>query len=86
VRIETLDGRSLEREQSDFEGSPSRRMTWDRVVEKLHWLAEPFADHSLQADIIGAVEALDEIAISELTGLLGKVDPTAQRRRSRGRL
>ena len=86
VRIETLDGRSLEREQSDFEGSPSCRMTWDRVVEKLHWLAEPFADQSLQADIIGAVEALDEIAISELTGLLGKVDPTAQRRRSRGRL
>jgi 2-methylcitrate dehydratase len=86
VRIETLDSGSVERKQSDFEGSPSRPMTWDRVVEKFHWLAEPFADDSLQADLIGAVATLDEIAISELTGLLGKISSTAQRRRSRGRL
>jgi 2-methylcitrate dehydratase len=86
VRIETQDGGSVEREQSDFEGSPSRPMTWDRVVDKLRWLAEPFADASLQADLVGAVETLDQIAVSELTGLLGKVGPTAQRRRSRGRL
>ncbi len=86
VRIETLDGRTVEREQSDFEGSPTRPLSWDRVVEKFHWLAEPFADDTLRADIIGAVEALDEIAISELTERLGAVSSTAQRRRGRGRL
>ncbi len=86
VRIETRDGRCVEREQSDFEGSPSRPMSWNRVVEKFRWLAEPFADDSLQADIIRAVETLDEMAISNLTALLGAVSPTAHRRRSRGRL
>ncbi len=86
VRIETLDGRCVEREQIDFEGSPCCPMSWDRVVEKFRWLAEPFADDCLQADIIRAVETLDEIAIGDLTVLLGAVRPTAQRRRSRGRL
>jgi 2-methylcitrate dehydratase len=86
VRIATLDGRVVEREQSDFEGSPSRPMSWDRVVEKFHWLAEPFADDSLRADIVGAVATLGDIAISELTELLGAVSATAQRRRTRGRL
>jgi 2-methylcitrate dehydratase len=61
-------------------------MTWDRVVEKFHWLAEPFADNGLQADLIDRVETLDVIAISELTGLLGRIGPAARRLRSRRRL
>jgi 2-methylcitrate dehydratase len=54
-------------------------MSWKRVVDKFHWLAEPFCDEALRADIIAAVEHLDEIPGAELTGLLGAVSPTAQR-------
>jgi 2-methylcitrate dehydratase len=80
------DGREFDREQSDFEGSPTRPMSWERVVDKFHWLGEPFANNGLQADIIAAVEHLQDIPITELTGLLAAVSPTTQRPRSRGRL
>jgi 2-methylcitrate dehydratase len=86
VHIALHDGREFEREQSDFEGSPTRPMSWDRVVDKLHWLGEPFADDGLRTDIIGAVEHLEDIPIAQLTALLAAVSPTPQRPRSRGRL
>jgi 2-methylcitrate dehydratase len=86
VHITLKDGRELRREQSDFEGSPTRPMSWSRVVEKFHWLAEPFADDALRAEIIGAVDRLDEIPVAELTALLGAVSPSATRPRTRGRL
>jgi 2-methylcitrate dehydratase len=86
VRIALNDGREFNREQSDFEGSPTRPMSWERVVEKFHWLAEPFADAALRAQIIDAVHRLDEISIAELTVLLGAVSPEVQRPRTRGRL
>ena len=86
VHITLNDGRSFEREQSDFEGSPTRPMSWQRVVDKFHWLAEPFADDTLRSEIVSAVEGLDGIRTAELTGLLGAVSPTPKRRRSRGRL
>jgi 2-methylcitrate dehydratase len=86
VQITLTDGRELRREQSDFEGSPTRPLSWDRVVEKFHWLAEPFADDALRARIIDAVHSLDEISVAELTARLGAVSPSAQRPRSRGRL
>ena len=50
-------------------------MSWDRVVEKFHWLGEPFADAALRAEIIDAVQRLDEISVAELAGLLGAVSP-----------
>ncbi|HEY1838786.1 MAG TPA: MmgE/PrpD family protein [Mycobacterium sp.] len=86
VHITLKDGRDFHREQSDFEGSPTRPMSWDRVVEKFHWLAEPFADTALRAEIIDAVHRLDEISLAELAALLGAVSPAAQRSRARGRL
>ena len=86
VHIALNDGRELHRAQSDFEGSPTRPMSWDRVVEKLHWLGEPFADVALRAEIIDAVDRLDQISVAELAGLLGAVSPEPQRRRTRGRL
>ena len=85
VHIALRDGRELHREQSDFEGSPTRPMSWDRVVQKLHWLGEPFADATLRAEIIDAVWRLDEISVAELAGLLGAVSPQVQRPRTRGR-
>src|SRR5580693_2036126 len=86
VRIALKDGRELHRAQSDFEGSPTRPMSWGRVVEKFHWLGEPFADAALRTEIIDAVQRLEEISVAELAGLLGAVSPEAQRARTRGRL
>ena len=86
VHITLNDGRTFEQEQSDFEGSPTRPMSWKRVVDKFHWLAEPFADDTLRREIISAVEQLEGIRIAELTALLGAVSPTPHRPRSRGRL
>jgi 2-methylcitrate dehydratase len=86
VRIVLHDGHQVHREQSDFEGSPTRPLSWDRVVDKFHWLAEPFADASLRGEIIDAVARLDEIAVSELAALLGAVSPVARRGRVRRRL
>src|SRR6185312_12341847 len=86
VHITLDDGRELHREQSDFEGSPTRPMSWDRVVQKFHWLAEPFADAALRAGIVDAVDRLDEVRLAELAALLGAVSPVPQRSRSTGRL
>ncbi len=85
VHILTHDGREFTREQSDYEGSLSRPMSWERVVEKFHWLAEPFCDAALRADIVAAVDHIDEIGIAELTGLLGAASRVARRPRSRVR-
>jgi 2-methylcitrate dehydratase len=86
VHIALDDGRKFNREQSDFEGSPTQPMSWERVVEKFHWLGEPFANAALRAQIIDAVAHLDEISIVELAGLLGAVSTETQRSRTRGRL
>jgi 2-methylcitrate dehydratase len=85
VHVRTHDGREFSREESDYEGSPTRPMTWDRVVDKLGWLAEPFCDDALRAEIVTAVDRIDEIAVAELTGLLGAVSPRPKRPRSRPR-
>lgn len=85
VRVLTHDGREFSREQDDYEGSPTRPMSWDRVVDKFRWLAEPFCEQALGDEIIAAVAHLDEIPVGKLTGLLGAVSPTARRPRSRPR-
>ena len=86
VHVVMHDGQTLSLEQSDFEGSPTRPMSAERVVEKFDWLAEPFADDALRAEIVAAVENLDGISVSELADLLSAVSPTPKRARTRGRL
>jgi len=85
VHIVLRDGREFSREESDYEGSPTRPMSWVRVVDKFGWLAEPFCDQELRADIVAAVDHLDEIPVAELTRLLGAANSTAQRPRSKPR-
>ncbi|RUP06827.1 MAG: MmgE/PrpD family protein [Mycobacterium sp.] len=82
VRIVTYDGREFSHEQADYEGSPTRPMSWDRVVDKFHWLAEPFCGRGLRGEIIEAVERVDEISTRELATLLGAVSSTATKPRS----
>lgn len=85
VHVITSDGREFSREQSDYEGSPTRPMSWERVVDKFGWLAEPFCDAPLRDDIVAAVARLDEIGVTELTALLGSVLPAARCARSKPR-
>ena len=85
VHVVMRDGREFSREESDYEGSPTRPMSWERVVDKFNCLAEPFCDEALRADIVAAVEHIDEIPVADLTGLLGKVSSAAQRPRSKPR-
>ena len=75
VRITVVlhDGRRLSREQDDFEGAAHRPLTWDRTVEKFHWLAEQYANDALRNAIVDTVENLQSVPISELTGLLTHV-------------
>nr|WP_231117833.1 MmgE/PrpD family protein [Mycobacterium colombiense] len=85
VHVIAKDGREFSREQSDYEGSPTRPMSWERVVDKFGWLAEPFCDEPLRDDIVAAVARLDDIGVAEVTGLLGAVLPTARCARSEPR-
>jgi 2-methylcitrate dehydratase len=75
VRIHLVlrDGRRLSREQDDFEGAAGRPLTWDRTMEKFHWLAEQYADDTLRNAIIDTVEHLESVPISELTESLTNV-------------
>jgi 2-methylcitrate dehydratase len=86
VHVVLRDGRRIDHEQPDYEGSPTRPLSWERVVEKLDWLGEPFADAALRAEIVSTVEHLDEIPVAELGRLLGAVSPVAERPRTRHRL
>jgi 2-methylcitrate dehydratase len=65
------------KEQNGYEGGLTNPMSWERTVEKFHWLAEGFADEELRNGLIGAVEQLDTSKLSDLTGLLALVRPTA---------
>ncbi|HEY1974788.1 MAG TPA: MmgE/PrpD family protein [Pseudonocardia sp.] len=82
VHIRLTDGREFSREQDDYEGALSRPLSWDRVVDKFHWLAEPHADESLREQIIAAVRNLENIEVGALTALLARVSPTPRRPRT----
>jgi 2-methylcitrate dehydratase len=82
VRIHLTDGRELSREQHDYEGARTRPLSWERVVDKFHWLAEPYADDTLRGNIIEAVDNLEHTAVAELTGLLASVNSSPQRPRT----
>jgi 2-methylcitrate dehydratase len=77
ITIFTKDQRVFVKEQLGYEGGLANPMSWDRTVEKFHWLSEPFADESLRSKLVEAVQQLDARPISGLMDLLGQVRPTA---------
>jgi 2-methylcitrate dehydratase len=77
ITIYTKDQRVLAKEQLGYEGGLANPMSWDRAVEKFHWLSEPFADEDLRAKLIESVQQLDARRISDLTDLLAQVRPAA---------
>lgn len=79
ITIRLRDGREISREQEDFEGAPSLPLTWERVVEKFHWLAEPHVREPLRTDIVDTVAVLDDVAVPKLMDLLADLTPGAHR-------
>jgi 2-methylcitrate dehydratase len=77
VTIRTKNQRVFVKEQGGYEGGLTNPMSWERTVEKFHWLTEAFADEELRGRIIGAVVQLDASGLSVLTDLLAQVRPTA---------
>ena len=77
ITIYTKDQRILVKEQLGWEGGLANPMSWDRAVEKFHWLSEPFADNDLRSRLIEAVHQLDARPISDLMDLLAQVRPAA---------
>src|SRR5580700_5122493 len=77
IAIRTKDGRVFAKEQHGYEGGLNNPMSWDRTVEKFHWLSEAFADEDLRNRLIQVVQQLDARPISDLTGLLAQVRCTA---------
>jgi 2-methylcitrate dehydratase len=77
ITVQTKDQRVLVKEHLGYEGGLDNPMSWDRVVEKFNWLSEAFADEALRNKIIRTVQDLDHTAVSDLTGLLAQVRPSA---------
>jgi len=67
----------LVKEHLGYEGGLDNPMSWDRTVEKFHWLSEAFADEELRSNLIQAVQKLDARPISDLMDLLAQVHPAA---------
>jgi 2-methylcitrate dehydratase len=77
VTFRTKDQRVFVKEQNGYEGGLTNPLSWDRTVEKFHWLTEAFADEELRSELIRAVEHLDTSGLSDLTDLLAQVRSTA---------
>jgi 2-methylcitrate dehydratase len=73
VRLQLRDGRTLEREQHDYEGFHTRPMGWDTVAAKFDRLARRHAGDGLRARIKDAVARLDAITADELADELARV-------------
>ncbi|MGH9475327.1 MAG: MmgE/PrpD family protein [Terriglobales bacterium] len=77
ITIFTKDRRVVVKEQVGYEGGLTHPLSWDRTVEKFHWLTERFADEGLRHSLIRAVQELDTTPLSGLMELLAEVRPTA---------
>ena len=83
ITVRAKGGSTLVKEHIGYEGGLDQPMSWDRVVEKFHWLSEPFADEKLRTKLINSVQHLDTKPISALMDLLAHVWPTAVYPRTR---
>jgi len=70
LRLHLRDGRTLEREQHDYEGFHTRPMGWDAVAAKFDRLAERHVEPSLRTRIQDVIANLDELPVQQLTNLL----------------
>lgn len=79
LRLHLDDGRTLEREKTEYEGFVTRPMRWETVVSKFEGLAQAGADEKLRARIVEAVEGLEETDAGDLCALLEDVRAPEER-------
>lgn len=72
IRVSLKDGRTLSKEKRDYEGFLTRPMSWEGALRKFEALSRDRIPAALQHQIEAAVEHLDRIQVSELTGLLAR--------------
>src|SRR5215471_9868464 len=65
------------KEQFGYEGGLANPLSWDRTVDKFHWLSEACADEDLQSRLIQTVQQLDAMPLADLADLLAQVRPSA---------
>jgi 2-methylcitrate dehydratase len=70
LRVRLKSGKTLTREKKDYEGYPSRPMSWSGVVQKFTTLSAHRVKKSARENIVKAVENLDAIRVRGLLDLL----------------
>jgi 2-methylcitrate dehydratase len=73
IRITLNDGQILTKEKRDYEGFLTRPMGWNTVTRKFEQLSQARISPPLQREIEEAVANLENIQVSELMSLLGKI-------------
>ena len=80
LTVHLKNGRTFEKEKRDYEGFFTRPMSWSRAAEKFNQLSEPHTADKLRNEIVATVANLENIKVSQLTKLLGRVSPPPKRR------
>lgn len=73
LTVTMKDGKVFRIEKNNYEGFHTRPMSWEGVTDKFAGLSKPFTGDALCLEITDAVQDLENIPVSELTGLLAKV-------------
>lgn len=74
IRLQLSDGRTLEKEKSDYQGFATRPMSWEAALEKFDRLASRASGPDLRREIAGIVRQLDQRPVSDLAVLLRQVE------------
>jgi 2-methylcitrate dehydratase len=74
LTVTLRQGRPLIKEKRDYEGFHTRPMGWETVIKKFERLSAPYADPALRQKIIDSVARMEDIRVSDLMELLGRVD------------
>jgi 2-methylcitrate dehydratase len=73
IEIRMRNGEKITKEKNDYQGFPTRPMTWDDAVQKFNFLSKHNADQKLRREIISLVLHLEDAKISKLAKLLARV-------------
>jgi len=85
VTLSLKNGETLRREKHEYEGFHSRPMSWDKAVEKFVRLAGTAVEETLRQNLIDAVSHLEDLKVTDLTGLLAQV-PSPDHQKGRAEL
>lgn len=76
VTIHLKSGREFTVNKHDYEGFTTNPMSWETVRGKFDYLSAPYASQELRDAIAATVLDLDNVAVTDLTELLGQVGGT----------